>query len=138
MSTTRTWPVALVIEALAAVEGDIDGFLGANHIDAHAAGVALLVVEEIVRNLIQHTPPYESDETADVTVALSPTEVTVVVEDRRQPFAPEEAPGLDVGAPLEARRAGGMGVHLVRNLADSIAYERVGDRNRLTVTVRRT
>jgi len=137
MTSQAAWRIALAVEALAAAEAEIDVFLAAGEVDAHAVFVTRLVVEEVVRNLIQHTPPYESHELTDVRVVVDREAVTVVVEDNRQPFAPGDAPPLDVGAPLEARRTGGMGLHLLRSLTDTLTYEHLGDRNRLTAIIRR-
>ena len=84
-----------------------------------------------------HTPPYAQDETVTVAIAVAARTVTVVIEDQRPPFDPFGAPQLDVDAPLEQRRAGGMGLHLVRNLTDELTYENESDRNRLTAVVSR-
>jgi len=134
---TAAWSVPLSEDAVASIEGDVATFLARAGVAGHAEHVGRLVVEEIVRNLVEHTPPYASDETAEVTLRVAADAVTVVVEDTRPPFDPDDAPALDVAAPLEARRAGGMGLHLVRSLADDLRYERHAGRNRLTATVRR-
>lgn len=137
VAMTAVWSVPLSGDAVASIEGDVAAFLSSAGVAGRAEHVGRLVVEEIVRNLIEHTPPYASDETAEVTLTVAADAVTVVVEDTRPPFAPDDAPGLDVGAPLEARRPGGMGLHLVRSLTDELRYERHAGRNRLTATVRR-
>ena len=137
MSNTATWNVALSVDALASTEPLIVGFLGDADVSGRAAYVSQLVVEEIVRNLIEHTPPYARDETVTVTITVNPRTVTVIIEDRRTPFPPDAAPHLDTQSPLDERRAGGMGLHLVRSLTDDLSYE-VGDgRNRLTAVVSR-
>ena len=38
----------------------------------------------------------------------------------------------DLGADVEERRVGGLGVHLVKTLVDGWCYERVGGKNRLS------
>lgn len=138
METARTsWEIALDVEGYAAIEPEIGAFLAAHEVVGRSAFVGQMVVEEIVRNLIEHTPPSADDEWARIEMRLSPTEVTVVVEDGRPPFSPLDGPELDVDTPLEGRRPGGMGLHLVRTLTDALTYERVGDRNRLTAVVAR-
>jgi serine/threonine-protein kinase RsbW len=37
-------------------------------------------------------------------------------------FDPRAAPAPDVGAPLERREPGGLGLHLVRRLVDTLEY----------------
>ena len=137
MPSTASWSVRLGVDAFGAVEPQIDKFLIDQTVDSRAAYVTRLVIEEIVRNLIEHTPPYASDEEVSVQIDVESAVVRVVIEDARPPFNPVDAPRLDVDAPLGARRAGGMGLHLVRNLTDELTYERDGDRNRLTAAVAR-
>ena len=137
MPNSSQWTVPLAVEAFAAIEPEIREFLSLAAVDRHAAYVSQLVIEEIVRNLIVHTPPYARDETATVTIEVAAHIVTVVIEDQRPSFDPFAAPELDTEAPLEQRKAGGMGLHLVRSLADELTYQTDGDRNRLTAVIAR-
>jgi anti-sigma regulatory factor (Ser/Thr protein kinase) len=137
MSTAAQWEVRLDVAAFAAIEPEIGEFLSRQGVAGRAAYVSNLVIEEIVRNLIAHTPPYADEETITVALTVTTRMVTVVIEDERPPFNPFEGPELDVEAPLEQRRPGGMGLHLVRNLADDLTYENSSQRNRLTARVSR-
>jgi len=47
------------------------------------------------------------------------------------PFNPLDAPIPDITLPIEERRVGGLGIHLVRQFMDTLAYERRGERNYL-------
>jgi anti-sigma regulatory factor (Ser/Thr protein kinase) len=49
-------------------------------------------------------------------------EVTLVEHDVSHGFDPTHGPEVDTTAPLEARKPGGLGLHLVRKLADAIEY----------------
>lgn len=137
MGGTATWTIPLDIAAYAAIESDLHRFLDDHDVTGRAAFTAQLVIEEIVRNLIEHTPPYATDETVTIDLAAGPDRVTVTIEDRRPPFDPSDAPPLDTAAPLAERSTRGMGLHLVRRMTDDLVYERVGDRNRLTASVAR-
>ncbi len=137
MNTEAAWRILLDTAHIAAVEPDIAAFLERSAVDPHSGYVSQLVIEEIVRNLIQHTPPYARDEHVDVTIEIGPDTVVIIIDDTRPPFAPEDAPDFDVTAPLEQRAVGGMGLHLVRSLTDRLTYERAGNHNRLTATILR-
>lgn len=138
MSSSASWTIRLDVAAFATVEDELVGFLGANAVEGRAAYVSQLVIEEIVRNLIEHTPPYAPLETVTVSIVVDAQDVRVVIEDSRPPFNPFDAPELDVRAPLHARRPGGMGLHLVRTLTDTLTYERSSGRNRLSASVSRS
>jgi len=137
MSNSAQWTVKLTVEAFAAIESEVGQFLSRERVEGHAAYVSQLVIEEIVRNLIEHTPPYAQNETATVTITIDAHIVTVVIEDRRPSFNPFDAPPLDTHAPLEQRRPGGMGLHLVLSMTDRLTYDAGDDSNRLTAVISR-
>ena len=57
----------------------------------------------------------------------------MTVIDAGAPFDPTAAPAPDVGAPLEARPIGGLGLLLVRRSVDALAYARVDGHNVVTL-----
>lgn len=131
------WTVRLDTESFGALEPDLERFMSDATGGDRAATLARMVIEEVVRNLIEHTPPYAIDESADVAVDVTDDAVVVVIDDSRPPFDPADGPALDVDAPLEARRPGGMGLHLIRALTDDLTYERQGERNHLRAVLLR-
>jgi serine/threonine-protein kinase RsbW len=136
---STTWSIRLVVEEYARIEPEIGSFFADVGVVGRPAFVAQMVIEEVVRNLIEHTPGEAdaTDEDATIGIVVSAEDVTVTIDDDRPPFSPLDGPALDVEAPLEQRRAGGMGLHLVRTMTDSLSYERVDGRNRLIAVVRR-
>jgi anti-sigma regulatory factor (Ser/Thr protein kinase) len=89
-----------------------------------------LALEEILANVIRHG--YGDSREHEIVVRLEADggEVRVAVEDDGVPFNPlEEAPSVDVTAPLAERPIGGLGLFLVRHLMDRLVYERRGNRN---------
>src|SRR5262249_20363293 len=87
-----------------------------------------LALGEILTNMI--TYGYTDNREHEVKVRLSAQrgEVSVEIEDDGQPFNPLEAPEPDITKPLEERNIGGLGIHLVRKLMDSLEYKRQGER----------
>lgn len=139
MGGTVTWTIPLDIAAYAALEPQLVAFLQGEQVTGTAAFASQLVVEEIVRNLIEHSRPGGTDaDLVTISIAVGGDAVTVTIEDDRSPFDPSRAPELDTAAPLEERSGRGMGVHLVRRMTSSLSYERVGGTNRLTATVSRS
>lgn len=88
-----------------------------------------VVLDEVVSNAISHG--YDDGASGEIVVRLrrSPDSVMIEVEDDGRPFDPLQAPPPDLGAPLAARRVGGLGLHFVRHLMDEMSYARLGDRN---------
>ena len=59
--------------------------------------------------------------------------VTLEVRDNGVPYDPTQQAPVDVAAPMDARGVGGVGLHLVRELALDLSYRRDDGINVLTV-----
>jgi anti-sigma regulatory factor (Ser/Thr protein kinase) len=92
-----------------------------------------LALEEILINIISYGYTDSREHEVKVRLSVQLGEVSVEIEDDGQPFNPLEAPEPDVTKPLEERKIGGLGTHLVRKLMDSLEYKRQGERNLLTI-----
>jgi anti-sigma regulatory factor (Ser/Thr protein kinase) len=66
-----------------------------------------------------------------VGLRLSGQELNVTIADTGAPFNPLNAPPPDLTSNLVDRPIGGLGIHLVRSLMNSVEYEREGGENRL-------
>ena len=96
-----------------------------------------LSLDELLTNVISYG--YRDDEEHEIRVTLTEEEgsLAVVLEDDGIPFDPfSDAPVPDIGADVEERPIGGLGVHFVKSLMDEVAYERRDDRNRITLIQR--
>ena len=104
-------------------------FCKRNGLDSAIEADLNLALEEIVINVIKHGYADREEHEITVTFQLEPDALTVRVEDDGVPFNPLDAPPANVSSPLERRRAGGLGVYLVRNLMDEFEYQRTGTKN---------
>lgn len=91
-----------------------------------------LCLMEGVSNIIRHG--YGDDAPHEIAIELSrePGALVVQIEDDARPFDPLSAPALPEAA-IEDARPSGRGIALLRDSADSVRYERVGSRNRLSM-----
>lgn len=92
-----------------------------------------LALEEIVTNIISYGYADDREHEIRVVLGVQAGEVRAEVEDDGQPFDPTQVPVPDITKPLEERTVGGLGIHLVRQLIDSVAYERRGQKNFLVL-----
>jgi anti-sigma regulatory factor (Ser/Thr protein kinase) len=93
-----------------------------------------LVLDEIVANVIRHGKAGENE--TQVSLALDGRRLIIDVTDAGVAFNPLDAPPPIFDVPLEERRPGGLGIHIVKTLAESVSYSRDSDRNHLKVTMR--
>jgi serine/threonine-protein kinase RsbW len=93
-------------------------------------------LEELFTNMVK----YGTGSAADVRIELRPVdggvEVTLTDYDV-DPFDVTRAPDADVSLPIEERRPGGLGLHLIRRLLDSIEYEYSKEHRRSRITFRK-
>ena len=91
-----------------------------------------LCLEEAVANIMMHGG---ADPDAPITVQIEPAqrELVAVIEDGARPFDPTALPPRVAPQSLDEARIGELGVHLIRNYASHIHYERREGRNRLTL-----
>jgi serine/threonine-protein kinase RsbW len=107
----------------------------ADHGVGEAAVFAVqLAVEELFTNLVRHNRG--GGETIVLEFERAGDHLAIMLVDRDvDRFDPAEVPAVDVNAPLEARRPGGLGLHLVRTYLDDVSY-RYADRT-LRITARK-
>jgi sigma-B regulation protein RsbU (phosphoserine phosphatase) len=121
------------ISAKSAIEF-IDGAVGAQGVPGEAASVLGIISDEIVSNIVNHSGAGELS--ISVSRADGPRSVTLEFSDDGPPFDPLAHADPDTSLPLEERKIGGLGILMVKRLADAVAYERRGGRNVLAVTKR--
>jgi len=96
-----------------------------------------LALDEIVANVVRHGFDDDREHRIEVNVTVDDRTVTASVEDDGLEFDPREAPVPDLDLPIEMRKPGGLGMHLVRATMDSVEYRRQDGRNILTVVFSR-
>ncbi len=81
-----------------------------------------LSIEEALTNVITHA--YE-DNIGDfvLTITQQGCEVVVTIQDWGKPFDPNNIRPFDYNEPIETRINGGMGMHFMRTLMDSIDFQ---------------
>jgi serine/threonine-protein kinase RsbW len=94
-----------------------------------------LSLDEVLTNIISHGLTQGRHEIA-VSVALQDGHLVADVSDDGPAFDPLSAPAPDIRAPIEERKIGGLGIHLLRTLMDAVEYRRADGRNHLTFRVR--
>lgn len=95
-----------------------------------------LALEECATNVIMYAYPPEEKQTLLVTAELVEHDLVLTIEDGGLPFDPTQVAEADTTLSAEERPIGGLGIFLVRQLMDTVAYQRVEGKNRLTLIKR--
>ncbi len=103
--------------------------------DDDTANISLML-DEVVSNVIKYGYDDALEHQIHIRVTLEHDVVTLQVEDDGKPFNPLEAPQPNLEAPIEERPIGGLGVFIVKSMADSFDYRRENGRNVVTMRKR--
>ena len=99
--------------------------------DDEAVADLVQAVDEWVTNVVVHGYR-EGHGPLEVDLDRDGPAIVVRIRDRGPAFDPRDAPPFDPSLPLERRRPGGMGIHLMRESTDSIEHRlRPGGGNEL-------
>ena len=112
-------------------------FLDRKGITGRAAYVVNLAVEEMATNILKYGYDDDTSHVIGLRLELQPEAIAVSLEDDGHEFDPLTAPDPDLTHAHGNRQPGGLGISLVRRLAQRMHYERRNGRNHLTVLVKR-
>jgi anti-sigma regulatory factor (Ser/Thr protein kinase) len=109
---------------------EVARFATGQGLEADVGHLLHLALEELVTNVIRHGCRPGHVHRIGVRVWCEPAAVLAEVEDDGVPFDPvTRSAAVDVDRPRAERAAGGLGLHLVRELMDRFEYERRGEWN---------
>ena len=95
-----------------------------------------LALDETLTNVISYAFADGKPHAIEIRLETRDGYLSALMSDDGAPFDPLSQPEPDVHAPLEQRKIGGLGIHLVRKLMDKAEYQRRDGRNILTFGIR--
>jgi len=123
------------LAALSGVLAMSHEFCRLNKLDGGNRDTVDFVLEELFTNAVKYG--VQADDEVLITLDLVGDEIRLSITDfDSDRFDIREAPEVEVDLPLESRTPGGLGIHLVRKLADRIEYH-YADRIGTTIIHRR-
>jgi sigma-B regulation protein RsbU (phosphoserine phosphatase) len=112
------------------------GILAARGIGAERIHDVELVAEELLTNVVRAAGD-AGGRRLTAECALAPDEIVLTVRDDGPAFNPLELESVDLDAHISERRVGGLGVHIVKELATRCGYTRADGWNVLEVRLSR-
>lgn len=95
-----------------------------------------LAMEEAVVNVMNYAYPKESVNNIDITAEVDDEEIAFSIADSGIPFDPTQKGEPDLTLDAEDRPIGGLGIHLVRQIMDTLDYRYENGHNILTLKKR--
>ena len=93
-----------------------------------------VVADEIFSNIVY----YSGAATAEVLFRNEAEKITLVFRDDGKPYNPMEADEPDITAGAEEREIGGLGLLMVKKMAEQVHYAYAEGKNQLTVILSKT
>lgn len=122
--------------AMQLVRGFVADFATQHSVASEEQSRILIVLEELLTNVEKYGYRNRPSGFAEIALELDGTRLRIEFADDGDPFDPLQEPPPNLESPLEERNVGGLGIHIVRALAEELHYRRVGERNVLQLTRR--
>ena len=122
------------LEEIAAAAAKIDAFCEARGLPPQIAYAVNLSVDEVLTNTISYGYDDDGEHRIGLSLRLEGDTLVVVLVDDGRPFDSSMERQPDLEAALEERSVGGLGLFLVQQMMDDVAYRRTGERNVITLT----
>ncbi len=129
--TATSLSVSATAQGVRQATGAFDAFSAAHGVALPVAQAMQVALDELLSNTVRSG--FSSGQAGHIEVRFEISEgaLDVLIVDDGIPFDPLACADPDTQAVLEARPVGGLGIYLVKQLMDSVNYERRDGANRL-------
>lgn len=120
------------IKSLDQISNFITDFISKNLIDDSIGFTVNLVIEELFTNMVK----YNLESTSEISISLAKDGKKLVIsltDYEVEPFDITRTEEVNTRKPIEDRKPGGLGIHLVKRLVDKIDYEYEGRQSKITL-----
>lgn len=137
MSDSLSQTIGNTLTSLPPLTTAVNLFLDQHTVGHEAIFRVNLAIEEIVTNIIKYGYDDTAPHTISVNLTLFPDTIRLQLKDDGHPFDPLQTPEPNIHVPLDQRKIGGLGLHLVRETVSRIAYRRENGANLLEMDIAR-
>ncbi|MFC6841157.1 ATP-binding protein [Xanthomonas theicola] len=123
------------LDTLAQLSDTLEAALLGHGVTREHAGRARLIVEELACNTLEHSHLAAGQPPLEVGLQVERGALVLEFRDSGPAFDLRTAPAPDLDADIAERPIGGLGLHLVRQLADHIDYRHDAGLNVVRVTL---
>ena len=92
-----------------------------------------LIVDELASNVIFYAYPSNERHSFSLDISISNDIVTIKIIDSGIPFNPLAKADPDTDLNAEERQIGGLGIFLIRQIMNTVEYQRIDGKNVLTL-----
>lgn len=112
---------------------EIEAFGSENGLNLDLVFTLNFILDEIVTNVIMYAYPKGTENYIDVVFILEGDFLIIQVIDEGKEFNPINAKTPNLTSDIDEREIGGLGIHLVKNMIESMEYKRENSKNILVL-----
>lgn len=127
------WPATL--ESLNAIRDFVEAFAVKAGVSPGKIMSVHLIVEELVVNIINYAYPKDDLGEIGIGIRISGNKILLSFIDTGFSFDPLKVGNPDIHQDVMEREIGGLGIFMVKKMADDVHYARKDGKNILTVTL---
>jgi anti-sigma regulatory factor (Ser/Thr protein kinase) len=127
--TSRSFAVRDDLTEVSRIQEELEAFWKALHLPDETGNVVSLALEEVLSNVLRHGRQTGKSSEILVCFRADPLGFEFEVSDAGTPYNPLLRADPDLTLPISERRPGGLGVYMVKQLADAVTYEWRDSRN---------
>jgi anti-sigma regulatory factor (Ser/Thr protein kinase) len=121
------------LEEIATVMTALEEFTNSAGLNVGIVQAAELVLDELLTNTISYGFSDAVQHIITVEMLIKASALHIVVSDDGICFNPFEHKDPDLESSIDERDLGGLGIHLVKKFMDEYSYQRLDDRNVVTL-----
>jgi anti-sigma regulatory factor (Ser/Thr protein kinase) len=121
------------LDEMANVMTAVEDFSDSAGLDMRTAQAAEMALDELLTNIISYGYLDSGQHKIAVEMCVEENALQIVVSDDGIPFNPFDQEEPDLDASIDERDLGGMGIHLVKKFMDEYSYQRLEERNVVTL-----
>ena len=111
------------VNELERLEPFLEDFFQKNGLSMEILPKINLALEEALANVIMYAYPEGTQGEVSLSMKVEGKAIRMEIRDTGTPFNPLQQQEADLDVSLEERKIGGLGIHLIKEIMDSVAYE---------------
>ncbi len=120
-------------ENLSKIAEFIEGFCKEYGLENKTVFELNLVLDELFTNIVNYAYLDSDVHTIEIFTEAINDEIIIKIIDDGKEFNPLHMEDVNINASIDDRNIGGLGIHLVKRLTDKLSYERLDNKNILTI-----
>ena len=121
------------LEKIATVMAALEEYTVRKNLGKEVAQAAELALDELLTNIISYGYPEPGQHSIQVELSIEQNVLKIVVVDDGTAFNPFQHGLHEQNVSLDERRIGGLGIHLVKKFVDDYSFQRLEERNIVTL-----